>query len=53
MPKRLEIWNKLANELKLTDTEYLVKEVTLENLNSEIDLMLGGKQKGRVIVNLT
>ncbi|MBQ6268501.1 MAG: YhdH/YhfP family quinone oxidoreductase [Bacteroidetes bacterium] len=52
MDKRINIWKKLENELRLPDLEYLVKEVNLENLNNEIELMLAGKQFGRVLVKL-
>lgn len=52
MNKRMEIWEKLENELRLPNIEYLVKEITLNELSSEIDIMLAGKQFGRVIVKL-
>ena len=32
--------------------ETLVKEVTLDTLSPEIDIILAGKQRGRVLVNL-
>lgn len=52
MDYRLNIWNKINNEWKLDDYEFLVKEINLEQLSDEIDLMLKGGQSGKVIINL-
>ena len=52
MGKRVEIWNKMAKEWKLDNLEKTIKEVSLENLSNEIDVILEGKQIGRVLVNL-
>jgi putative YhdH/YhfP family quinone oxidoreductase len=52
MKRRLEIWGKIASELSKRNCEFLAKEVKLEQLSDEIDLMLKGKQAGRVIVNM-
>jgi putative YhdH/YhfP family quinone oxidoreductase len=52
MPVRLAVWQKLAGDWKLPMLESLVREVTLEQLDPEIDRILKGEQKGRVIVKL-
>ena len=52
MDKRVEIWNKMANEWKLDNLDLICNEISLEQLNENIDLILEGKQKGRVLINL-
>jgi len=52
MSMRIKIWSKLAQEWKLDQLESLATECTLENLNPEIERILAGKQRGRVIVNM-
>lgn len=52
MAKRLEIWEKLSKEWKLEKLNNLYREVSLNNLSDEIDKILEGRQRGRVIVNL-
>ncbi|MFP3866951.1 MAG: YhdH/YhfP family quinone oxidoreductase [Desulfobacteraceae bacterium] len=49
---RLQIWQKLSQEWKLPHLDRLATEITLAELDHHIDLILQGKQKGRVIVNL-
>ncbi len=49
---RIELWNKLANEWKPGNLESITRTVTLENLESEIQQMLDGKAKGRVVVEI-
>lgn len=51
MNERKYIWSKIATDWKIDNYEKHIKEVSLEDLNSEIELILQGKQKGRVIVN--
>lgn len=46
------LWNKLSTEWKIDDLEKLSTEVTLEELNEKIELILKGENKGRVIVKL-
>ena len=43
------IWNKFADEWKL-DLSSMIKIVTKENLQQEIDLILEGGQQGRVVL---
>lgn len=52
MIKRVQVWEKIANYWKLENPEFLVKEVSLNDLEPEIDLILKGKQKGKVLINL-
>ena len=52
MDLRIKIWSLLANEWKLHDLEQNVEEVSLEGLNTKINLILQGKLMGRTIVNL-
>ena len=49
---RRRIWQKLAGEWKLENLGSLVTECTLHELPGLIELMLQGRQTGRVIVNL-
>ena len=52
MTMRRKIWSRLAQEWKLDELESLAIEFTLEQLNPEIDRILAGGQRGRVVVNL-
>jgi acrylyl-CoA reductase (NADPH) len=52
MAIRSIIWNKIAGEWKLDHLDSLVSECSLEELDSKIDMILKGKLKGRVVVNL-
>jgi len=52
MDHRLQVWRKLAGEWKFSKLESLHKEVGLAGLNENIDLILKGKQKGRIVVDL-
>jgi putative YhdH/YhfP family quinone oxidoreductase len=46
---KTKIWNKFANEWRL-DLSSIIKVVTKENLQQEIDLILKGGQQGRVVL---
>ncbi len=46
---KIGLWNKLAGEWSL-DLSSMVKIVTKENLQQEIDLILKGGQQGRVVL---
>ncbi len=52
MSKRKEIWSKLAGEWKLKQLDYIAKDCSLEELDSQIDKILIGKQQGRVVVDM-
>jgi putative YhdH/YhfP family quinone oxidoreductase len=52
MTFRRRTWEKIANEWKLPDLDRQTSQCSLEELDGEIDRILAGKQKGRVIVDL-
>jgi hypothetical protein len=52
MPVRVQIWNQIANDWKVDNLERIISECTLEILEVEIERILAGKQRGRVVVNL-
>lgn len=51
-PLRQLLWNKLAADWKPTGLMNIYKEITLEELDEHIHLILQGKIKGRTIINL-
>lgn len=52
MPLRQTIWKKLSHDWKLERLDLLTTEVSLEELDPYLDLILEGGVKGRVLVNL-
>ncbi|MDH3774849.1 MAG: YhdH/YhfP family quinone oxidoreductase [Deltaproteobacteria bacterium] len=52
MTFRRQTWEKIATDWKLDNLDRQTSVCSLEELDSEIDLILAGKQKGRVIVDL-
>jgi len=52
MKHREKVWNKLSNEWKTDKLTVTVTEITLNELDEKIDLMLKGKLKGRTVVNM-
>jgi acrylyl-CoA reductase (NADPH) len=53
MATRLRLWQKLAGEWKLAHLNDLAHECSLDGLEVEIERILQGKQRGRVVVDLT
>lgn len=53
METRQKIWQKLADEWKLAHLAELSSEISLDDLDDNIEFMLQGKKKGRTIVNLS
>ncbi|MEM7336813.1 MAG: YhdH/YhfP family quinone oxidoreductase [Chloroflexota bacterium] len=51
--EKQRIWTLLAGNWKLEGLETFVKEVTIDDLEPEILLIMNGKQVGRILVNLT
>jgi acrylyl-CoA reductase (NADPH) len=51
LPIKERMWNYLADSWKPKNLDQLVKEVGLDELPNEIDRILEGKAKGRIIVN--
>ncbi len=52
MEQRQQIWQRIATDWKIDSLENLTTEITLQELDSNIDLILQGGQKGRVLVNM-
>lgn len=52
MPKRLKIWDKLACDWKPEALNQIYREVSLQELDEEIDKILRGEQIGKILVNL-
>jgi hypothetical protein len=52
MKNRVRVWEKLSNEWKPENLADLAIEITLNELNEKIDLILKGKLKGRTILNM-
>ncbi len=53
MDIRERIWNKIAEEWKISQLDNLANEISLDELDENIELILQGKHKGRVLVDLT
>ena len=51
LEQKTQIWNNFASDWSL-DLSHTVREVNLENLDTEISTILKGGQVGRVLVNL-
>ncbi len=52
MARRLEIWKLIAEKLKPASLENMYRIVGLDEVQHELDLMLEGKQHGKIIVLL-
>jgi len=52
MPIRRHLWSRMATEWKLENLERLSRTCVLEGLEVEIERILQGRQKGRVVVDL-
>lgn len=52
MEVRERVWDKIADLWKFHKLDMLTKEVSLGELEPNFELILQGKQKGRVVVNL-
>ena len=53
MPERTMVWNKLANEWKPNQLNEMHQEITLQELNKYIDLILKGGIRGRTLINMS
>ena len=49
---RKKVWEKLATLYRFEQLDHLAEVITLDALNDYIELMLAGRLKGRVVVNL-
>lgn len=52
MDIRLQIWDKISHEWKLDNLDQLSTEISLEELDNNIEIILRGKQKGRMVLDL-
>ncbi|MCK5681453.1 YhdH/YhfP family quinone oxidoreductase [bacterium] len=52
MERRIQVWKRLANELKLDNLTEMVDEITLAGVEEKVQLMLKGGMKRRALVNL-
>ena len=52
MERRIQVWQRMANELKLDNLAGMVDEITLDGLEEKVQLMLKGGMKRRALVNL-
>lgn len=52
MPKRKAIWHRLATNWKPTVLDIICSECSLEALSAEIDRILKGGQRGKILVKL-
>lgn len=52
MQLRTEIWQKLAGQWKPENIDNNAREISLQEVSENIDLMLKGQLKGRTVINL-
>jgi acrylyl-CoA reductase (NADPH) len=52
MPERLEVWRRLANDMKPAALRSIAKEIGLEDLPEAFDVLLKGQARGRYVVRL-
>ena len=49
---RREIWRRLSQEWKLEHLDMIATEISLDQLDESLDLILQGKHRGRTVINL-
>ena len=49
---RREIWRRLSQEWKLERLDMIATEISLDQLDESLELILQGKQRGRTVINL-
>ncbi len=52
MPKRIELWEKLANDYKIKLTDEYYEEITLDQLPDKISDMIAGKLRKKILVKI-
>ena len=52
MDVRRKVWGKIAGEWKIDALDMLATEIALDGLDEHIELILQGRQTGRVVVSL-
>ncbi len=53
MEIRKRVWAKIAREWKIENLDSITTEISLSGLDEHIDLILRGKETGRVVVDLS
>jgi NADPH2:quinone reductase len=52
MERRLEVWRRLASDMKSTHTDLIVREISLDDLPDAFATLLEGAARGRFIVRI-
>jgi NADPH2:quinone reductase len=52
MPRRSEVWRRLASDMKPADLDAIAHEITLDGLSAAFDTLIAGKARGRFVVSL-
>jgi hypothetical protein len=52
MEIRIEVWRRLATDMKPQDLHALATEIPLDGLHEAFATLLAGKARGRFVVNL-
>jgi len=52
MPIRLEVWRRLATDMRPADLNAIAHDITLDGLPAAFETLLAGKARGRFVVNL-
>jgi len=52
MPVRVEVWRRLATDMKPADLASIAHEITLDGLPGAFGTLLAGKARGRFVVNV-
>lgn len=52
MPERLEVWRRLASDMKPTTLRTIAKEIPLDELPAAFDVLLKGQARGRYVVKV-
>jgi putative YhdH/YhfP family quinone oxidoreductase len=50
---RTQVWNKIATDWKLDHLDKITSEISLQEVDKRIDLILQGKHRGRAVVDLS
>jgi len=52
MPIRLEVWRRLATDMRPANLNAIAHDITLDGLPAAFETLLAGKARGRFVVNL-
>jgi acrylyl-CoA reductase (NADPH) len=51
-PRRIEAWNRLAQDLDISHIDMMTSEISLEDAIAVASDQMAGKTRGRVVVNV-